>query len=178
MAEDGPAALLLDDAHLAGASTVDWLRFVAHRAPSLPLLVVAARRAEEGLPLPATATVTLGPLDLAAAEAVVGRERAGALFARSGGHPLFLIELAAADPKDELPASIREAVAERCDRAGPAAAARLAQGPSLVVASGWLGTLRVYQGRAEEGLELLHPVTLPGVPSPGFFRLRAAGMVG
>jgi class 3 adenylate cyclase/DNA-binding SARP family transcriptional activator len=113
--------LVIDDVHLAGASTVDWLRFVAHRGADLPLLVLAARRPGEGLALPATTTIALGPLDLVAAQAVVGAERAADLHARSGGHPLFLVELAAADPGDELPASIREAVAARCDEAATAA---------------------------------------------------------
>src|SRR5207302_1661492 len=82
--------------HLAGQSTRDCLRFIAHRGRDLGLLVVAARRREERFALPAAITVPLGPLDLAAVEAVVGAERASALFARSGGHPLFLAELAAA----------------------------------------------------------------------------------
>jgi DNA-binding SARP family transcriptional activator len=124
-AGDAPAVLLLDDAHLAGASTIDWLRFAARRRSDLRLVVVAARRPEEGLALPATGTIALGPLDLDAAEAVVGPERAAALHARSGGHPLFLVELAAAEGAEELPASIREAVAARCDRAGASAAATL-----------------------------------------------------
>jgi DNA-binding SARP family transcriptional activator len=117
-----PVVLLLDDAHLAGASTLDWLRFASHRGSALHILVVAARRPEEGLPIPATARITLGPLDLDAAEAVVGPQRAAALHARSGGHPLFLVELAAVEGAEELPASIREAVSARCDLAGPAAA--------------------------------------------------------
>jgi hypothetical protein len=123
-AGDGPAVLLLDDAQLAGSSTVDWLRFASHRGSGLRLLVVAARRPEEGQALPATATITLGPIDLGAAEVVVGPERAAALHARSGGNPLFLVELAAAEGAD-LPASIRDAVAAHCDRAGTAAATTL-----------------------------------------------------
>src|SRR5581483_2867886 len=52
---------------------------------------------------------------------VVGRDRAAELHARSGGHPLFLVELANATEDDALPASIRDAVAARCARAGDAA---------------------------------------------------------
>jgi class 3 adenylate cyclase/DNA-binding SARP family transcriptional activator len=117
----GPVVVVLDDMHQAGTSTVDWLQFAARRGSDLRLLILLARRTGEGPSLPVTGTVALGPLDLAAAEAVVGPERAADLHARSGGHPLFLVELAAADPSDELPASIREAVAARCERAGPAA---------------------------------------------------------
>ena len=51
---------------------------------------------------------------------LTGPERAAELHERSGGLPLFLVELARAGPA-ELPASIRDAVAARVDRAGPAA---------------------------------------------------------
>jgi DNA-binding SARP family transcriptional activator len=125
LAEGGPTVLLLDDAHRAGAFTVDWLRFLSRRAPAVPLLVVVARRPEEEFQVTATGLVTLGPLGRADAEAVVGPDRVDELYARSGGHPLFLVELAAAEPGEELPASIRDAVAERCDRAGPSASATL-----------------------------------------------------
>ena len=53
---------------------------------------------------------------------MVGHQRAAELHARSGGNPLFLVELAAAGEGGELPASIRNAVDERCARAGAAAA--------------------------------------------------------
>ena len=67
-------------------------------------------------------TIPLGKLDLEAAAVIVGPDRASELHARSGGHPLFLVELAAAGADEELPASIRDAVEERCARAGAAAA--------------------------------------------------------
>jgi DNA-binding SARP family transcriptional activator/tetratricopeptide (TPR) repeat protein len=120
-AADGPTALLLDDVHLAGPATFDWLRYVTRRGREQRLLVVAARRSEEGPRLPSDHRIELGPLDVAAAAEIVGKERAAELQARSGGHPLFLVELAAADPADELPTSLRDAVASRCDRAGAAA---------------------------------------------------------
>src|SRR5205823_2731677 len=76
---------------------------------------------EEDVSLPSARRLILGPLDLAATELVVGPGRAADLHARSGGHPLFLAELAATDD-DSLPASLREAVAAHCARAGPDAA--------------------------------------------------------
>src|SRR5207253_1715578 len=63
--------------------------------------------------------VHLGPLDLDAATALVGN-RAAELHARSGGNPLFLVELANAGD-GELPASLRESVAARVDALGDAA---------------------------------------------------------
>ncbi|HWW54422.1 MAG TPA: BTAD domain-containing putative transcriptional regulator, partial [Acidimicrobiales bacterium] len=118
-----PTVLVLDDIHLAGQSTIEWLNYAARRAANLPLLLVAAQRVEEGASIPAAATtLRLGPLDEIAAAMVVGDDRAAELLARSGGNPLLLVELAAADPSEELPQSVREAVAARCARAGTAAA--------------------------------------------------------
>ena len=121
----GPTALLLDDIHLAGQSTVEWVHYTARRAAALPLLLVVTQRPEEAAPLPAATTVRLGPLDVEAAAQVVGPARAAELLARSGGNPLFLVELAAADPSGGLPASVRDAVTARCQRAGPLVAATL-----------------------------------------------------
>jgi hypothetical protein len=64
-------------------------------------------------------SIALAPLDLIAATEIVGAERAPVLFQRSGGNPLFLVELARFEG-DDLPASILEAVAMCCARAGTA----------------------------------------------------------
>ena len=116
-----PLAILVDDLHLAGPSTLAWLGQATRRLAGSAVLIVAARREEEGAPVPGVETLPLGPLDLVATALVVGAERAADLHARSGGHPLFLVELAAAGAGEELPASIRQAVEGRCARAGPAA---------------------------------------------------------
>jgi tetratricopeptide (TPR) repeat protein len=118
----GPLLLLVDDAHLADSATVAWLAQAPRRLADARVAVVAAGRAEEAIAFRGAKTVTLGPLDLKATAAVVGQVRAAELHARSGGNPLFLVELAAAEEGGELPASIRNAVDERCARAGAAAA--------------------------------------------------------
>jgi hypothetical protein len=109
--------LLLDDLHLADRATLAWLHFAARRGAAVRLLLVAAVRPEENVLLPQARRLLLGHLDLAAARLVVGDERAAELHARSGGHPLFLVELAAVEG-GTLPASLREAIAARCQRAG------------------------------------------------------------
>lgn len=109
--------LVVDDAHLAGQPLADWLAFVLRRP--LPLLVVLGARPHDGPSLPVTDEVALGPLDLAQVAEVVGTDRAADLFRRSGGHPLFLAELAAA-PGDALPRSLVAAVTTRCDQLGAA----------------------------------------------------------
>ncbi len=116
--------MVLDDLHLADRATLAWLHFAERRSTAARLLMLGAVRPEESVPLPQARRVVLGPLDLAAARRVVGAERAAELYARSGGHPLFLMELAAVEDS-ALPASLREAIAVRCERAGPEAAATL-----------------------------------------------------
>jgi tetratricopeptide (TPR) repeat protein len=120
-----PVALVIDDAHLADAATVEWLHYAVRRSGDRQLLLVCAQRTEEAIPMAATSTVHLGPLDAEAAAEVVGSARAGELAHRSGGNPLFLVELAAVDLTESLPASLRQAVVARCERAGPDVAASL-----------------------------------------------------
>lgn len=113
-AGDRPAVVIIEDIHVAGMSTLEWLAFAARRGRRL--LVIATTRDRS---LPATRTLTLGPLGLDAVRSIVGDERAVELHARSGGHPLFLVELANA--AGELPTSVRDAVTARVDALGDAA---------------------------------------------------------
>jgi DNA-binding SARP family transcriptional activator len=113
-----PAVVIVDDVHLGGDSTIEWLRFAVRRGSRL--LVLATCR-PGGPPLRASARLDVGPLDLAAVTELVGAGRAPELLARSGGHPLFLLELANT-PGDDLPATIRDAVAGRLDGLGPSVA--------------------------------------------------------
>ena len=121
LAATGVVVLLIDDGHWLDRGTLGWLRHVQHRLDDLPLLVVVAHRPGEGSTPPATDVIELGPLDLAAVREVAGGERAADLYARSAGHPLFLVELMHA-AGGNLPESIRDAVVERCEGAGAAAA--------------------------------------------------------
>ncbi|HEY7938387.1 MAG TPA: BTAD domain-containing putative transcriptional regulator, partial [Acidimicrobiales bacterium] len=67
-----PVVLTLDDVHLAGSATVEWLHLVTRRARESPLLVVATQRPEEASALVPATRVVLGPLDTEAAAEVVG----------------------------------------------------------------------------------------------------------
>ncbi len=116
-----PLVLIVDDVHLADPATTAWLGQVPRRLADSRVTTVAARRSEEGVSLAGATTIALGPLSLEDAELIVGSNRASELHARSGGHPLFLVELAAADAEEEMPVTIRQAVEERCTRAGAAA---------------------------------------------------------
>lgn len=123
IAGDAGAILVIDDAHLAGPALADWAAFAVRRP--VRLLVVVAARPAEGTPFPATTTITLGPLDQGETAELVGERRAADLFARSGGNPLFLSELAtsaAEQPEDAVPLSLVSVIDQRCDQLGPAAA--------------------------------------------------------
>ncbi|MGA9311232.1 MAG: BTAD domain-containing putative transcriptional regulator, partial [Pseudonocardiaceae bacterium] len=91
-AEREPLVLVIDDVHLADTATTRWLGQAVRRLADSRVAVIAARRAEEGVPLPGVTTIVLGPLDLDAAVAIVGPDRAAQLHTRSAGHPLFLVE--------------------------------------------------------------------------------------
>jgi len=118
LAERAPLVVVIDDAHLAGPALPDWLRFV--RRQDVAVTIVAAIRSGEGEPLPATAFLHLGALGPDAVAELVGPGRAGELYARSKGHPLFLTELAQQAAGAELPASLVESVSARCDELGTA----------------------------------------------------------
>ncbi|HUY49883.1 MAG TPA: hypothetical protein VMV92_29910 [Streptosporangiaceae bacterium] len=79
LSERGPLIAVIDDAHLAGPALRDWVRFV--RREEITLAVVAAIRAGEGEPLPATAFIHLGVLGREAAAELVGQARVEELLA-------------------------------------------------------------------------------------------------
>ena len=128
-----PLLLVLDDLHLAGASTLELLHFLARRLATDRLLLAATVRAEEGAEaLAALAEVAgvleLGPLPAPAVAELARRfgvaELAGPVQERTGGHTLFAVEsLRAAAEGDRdpaaVPASLRDAVTARVRRAGP-----------------------------------------------------------
>jgi DNA-binding SARP family transcriptional activator/tetratricopeptide (TPR) repeat protein len=126
LAKGRPVVLVIDDAQWIDPATRAWLHHAGRRLTGVPLLVLAARRLGEGAAVPGDITLTLGRLSLDACAEALGlaadSPRARRLFERSGGHPMFLWELSQS-AADALPASIRDSVRQRCERAGPAVAA-------------------------------------------------------
>src|SRR3954470_1459990 len=111
LAEQGPAALFVDDIHWADASSLRFLQFLLPRLADLPVVVVAAARPPEGgarpHPIdalaadPLTVVVRPAPLsDRAVAALVAGRLGDGgdarfcaACREATGGNPFLLQEL-------------------------------------------------------------------------------------
>jgi DNA-binding SARP family transcriptional activator len=116
LATRAPVVLVLDDAHLGGDALGAWVHHVRQRP--LPLLVVATVRTPQRAPFAADSVITLRPLGPDETRELVGVERCDALYLRSGGHPLFLTELALADDGETLPASLVDTVCARCDALG------------------------------------------------------------
>jgi len=108
LAAERPLALLLDDLHWADPASVDLVAALLRRPPSASVLVVLALRARQASPRLATALdhsfrtgqltrVELRPLREADVDALlgpgVGRARARAVYAESGGNPFYLEQL-------------------------------------------------------------------------------------
>ncbi|MFA9429188.1 BTAD domain-containing putative transcriptional regulator [Egicoccus sp. AB-alg2] len=134
LARDRPTLLHLDDLHLAGASTLEALHFLARHTIVAPLLMVATIRVEEGAEVlrelhDVAQRLDLGPLPDDAVAALVraaGAERfAARILSMTRGHTLSVVESLAAlaeadDDADEppLPVTLQAAVLRRVERAG------------------------------------------------------------
>jgi tetratricopeptide (TPR) repeat protein/energy-coupling factor transporter ATP-binding protein EcfA2 len=133
LADRQPLLLVVDDLHLAGASTLELLHFLLRRLAGDRVLVAATVRAEEGAEALGTLAGTGQVLELGSlpAEAVAELARrfgvaglAGPVLERARGHTLFTVEAlrAAAEAGQDqagIPASLRDAVLARARRAGP-----------------------------------------------------------
>ena len=117
-----PVVIVVEDLHVAGGGTLAWLAFAGRRCHRT--LLVVTTRPGGAKDLEATCHIRLGPLDRHAVAELVGSDRAVALYERSGGHPLLLAALAGAEAED-VPATLREAVASRVDALGDDVAATL-----------------------------------------------------
>jgi DNA-binding SARP family transcriptional activator len=119
-------ALILDDADGSDPVTWAWLAHVRRRR-ELPLLVVVLLRDRAASGVEPDVTLDVRPLDADEAAALVGRDRAATLLERTGGNPLLLTELSraqadSAEPTQDVPDSLRDAIASRLRRIGPAGA--------------------------------------------------------
>jgi DNA-binding CsgD family transcriptional regulator len=132
-AEEAPALLLVDDAHLLDGSTAEALRFALRRLLGEPIGAVLAVREGEASLLDDAALPTLhiGGLDHKAAAQLLGGaapETAARLFRATAGNPLALTELArdssrlglsAIDAPIPVPTKVSDAFARRAEALDP-----------------------------------------------------------
>ena len=118
-----PVLLAVDDLHDGGAASVDLLGYLAQRLAGARVLLLAAVRTEHQETVARLADraerVRLGALRASAVDALASAAglaaHGPAVMARTGGHPLSVVEclraLAAGDPG--VPASLADAVSRR-----------------------------------------------------------------
>ena len=134
--QEGPAVLVIEDAHWADEATLDALRALARRLTSMPVLLLLSYRDDDlgrahplrillgdlsahgmvlsRLPLPGLTESAV--TELVGARPVDPRE----LHVRTNGNPFFVTEVLAA-ATDRIPSSVRDAVLARAARlSGPA----------------------------------------------------------
>jgi DNA-binding CsgD family transcriptional regulator len=147
LSEQGPLLLVVDDAHLADSSSLDWLAFMLPRLHELSLSLVLARRTGEdespGLARivgdPAVGIVRPAPLSAAATANLIGtalRQEPDSGFASvcheiTGGNPFLVTALGreladqGIDPRAELSEAARVLAPERVAQMVLARIARL-----------------------------------------------------
>jgi class 3 adenylate cyclase/tetratricopeptide (TPR) repeat protein len=132
-----PTVFVFEDIHWAQASEIALLEYLGRHLRDSPVMLVATARPELldthatwGGGLSAQTTIPLDPLQSTEAEALAALLVKGAgapdvarVAEVAGGNPLFLEELAASlaelGPSDELPVTVREAIAARIDALPP-----------------------------------------------------------
>jgi len=129
-----PTLFIFNDLHFMDSATIDLIGRLADDVHDRPWLLVVTRRPEGASVLAgntAARSFELGPLPVGAARELVRAateavplpaRRVAAITERAGGHPLFLMELAASVATmeaDDLPDVIEELIAARIDQLAP-----------------------------------------------------------
>jgi DNA-binding CsgD family transcriptional regulator len=179
-AEEQPALVLVDDAHLLDASTAEALRFALRRLLAEPLGAILAVREDEpslldhaDLPV-----LRVGGLDREAADQLLGPvapDIAAQLYRATAGNPLALIELsgessrfagAALDAPIPVPAKIAQAFLRRAEALDDSARRLL-----VLAAAGDASELRVLERAAASfGVDL---GSLAATEHAGLLRVEA-----
>jgi tetratricopeptide (TPR) repeat protein len=121
-----PTVMIVEDVHWADDATLDVLRYLAWRIPSLPSVLVLTYRDDElgddhplrrvlgALASSEVRRLALQPLSPSAVEELSGGRgaAAAAVLAATAGNPFFVTEVLA-NPGIEVPATVRDAVLAR-----------------------------------------------------------------
>ena len=142
-----PLVVVVEDAHWIDAPSRDFLGFLGSRMAGLPLLLIVTHRDDDGLDLPLSDTIQLGPLSAENAAKImeVGIRLAALpsstkklVLQKAGGNPLFLEELinafrerAAQKGNEAVPDTINDILMSRVD-ALPLEAKRVLQTASVL----------------------------------------------
>ncbi|MDP9343641.1 MAG: AAA family ATPase [Actinomycetota bacterium] len=158
---DQPTLVLFEDIHWAGPSLLDLVDYLASHVRDTPVLFVAVARPELldhrptwGSGLGAQTTITLEPLSASDAATIASHLLAEAtgmeaaierLVGVAEGNPLFVEELTSSliegpFAKDELPTTVRAAIAARIDALPPDPRAALLDA-SVIGKTFWRGAL-------------------------------------
>src|SRR4051794_5378149 len=166
-----PTVFVFEDVHWADASELELLAYFAQHLRDAPALLVATARPELleadsgwGSGLAAQTTIPLEPLGADAAHSLAaslvgdGEVDPARLVDVAGGNPLFLEELAASvaelGESDELPVTVREAIAARID-ALPTIARDALLSAAVIGKTFWRGVLASV-GRNEDVDDILN----------------------
>jgi DNA-binding SARP family transcriptional activator len=177
LAADGPVLLVVDDLQRAGRSTLELLHYLARHLEREQLLIATAVRSGEGgevreLLGGVATTLAVGPLAPDAVALLAGRAghegRAPEVMRRTGGHPLFVVEVLRALSHGDagLPSSLQAAVTERVARTG-AETERLMRAASVLGSAFDPGTAAALAGvRADDALDRFERALAAGLLVP------------
>ncbi len=170
-----PVIVWVDDIQWAAPLLLELLESVARQLADTPLLIITTERPTDQAPLEwppssdhvVTLHLALEALDELESSSLVGHVAGTGLSPavvkriseRSGGNPLFLIELArlaaSGSPEhagDELPGSLRALIAARLDELSPAARAVI-DNAAVLGNAGHVGALRDFASVLEQPFE-------------------------
>ncbi len=141
----GPLVVLVEDAHWADPTMIDWLSTLGAKIAALPILVIVTARPDLVLPARGApiSTLVLGRLSKEDAARLVSAQFDGRgasdivdrIATRAEGVPLFIEEIARAHQElgqgiDDVPSSLASLLAGRLDRLG--AARQVAQAAAVI----------------------------------------------